>query len=239
MAHFNFQTEKTAMDHFKKAMETKYAKEWGSNKQADDIQAKTAKYLRLGTEQNPRKMEMTRIGAEITKKRGLQAYDPKLHLAGIPLGQRQLTPYTLGGTDLVCDGDDLHYVNNSAMQQLWDDIRRTCVVGLDLAHETLEKRLGKKGIGVNWSETAESADVSVRFVEIDKGNQFLRYMLPFIAPAVVEVEGHVSPGGSSGRPFHFVQKAQVGILGGGAKSMLTVCASAAADKISKEILKVV
>jgi len=30
------------------------------------------------------------------------------------------------------------------MQQEWDDIRRTCVVGLDLAHETLEKRLGKE-----------------------------------------------------------------------------------------------
>ena len=103
----------------------------------------------------------------------------------------------------------------------------------------LEKRLGKKGIGVNWSETAESSDVSVRFVEIDQGNQFLRWMLPFLAPAVVEVEGHVSPGGSSPRSFHFVQKAQVGLLGGGAKSMLTVCASRVADKISTEVLKAV
>jgi methyl-coenzyme M reductase alpha subunit len=139
----NFNNEVTAKKHFITAMEVKYGKEWGSNKQADDIQQTTAKYLRLGTEQNPRKMEMAKIGAEIMKKRGLQAYDPLLHLAGIPLGQRQLTPYTLGGTDIVCDGDDLHYVNNAAMQQEWDDIRRTCVVGLDLAHETLEKRLGK------------------------------------------------------------------------------------------------
>jgi methyl-coenzyme M reductase alpha subunit len=140
----NFNNEVTAKKHFITAMEVKYGKEWGSNKQADDIQQTTAKYLRLGTEQNPRKMEMAKIGAEIMKKRGLQAYDPLLHLAGIPLGQRQLTPYTLGGTDIVCDGDDLHYVNNAAMQQEWDDIRRTCVVGLDLAHETLEKRLGKE-----------------------------------------------------------------------------------------------
>ena len=133
---------------FKKAMEIKYAKEWGSNKcgstAKSKITDKKTKYLRLGYQQNPRKVEMAKCGAAITKKRGLQAYDPKLHLAGIPMGQRQLTPYVISGTDIVCDGDDLHFVNNAAMQQEWDDIRRTCVVGLDLAHETLEKRLGKE-----------------------------------------------------------------------------------------------
>ena len=137
-----------AEPRFKKSMETKYAKEWGSNKCGSTAKAKITdkktKYLRLGYTQNPRKVEMTKCGAAITKKRGLQAYDPKLHLAGIPMGQRQLTPYTISGTDIVCDGDDLHFVNNAAMQQEWDDIRRTCVVGLDLAHETLEKRLGKE-----------------------------------------------------------------------------------------------
>lgn len=133
---------------FQKAMETKYAKEWGSNKCGSSAKAKITdkktKYLRLGYQQNPRKVEMAKCGAAITKKRGLQAYDPKLHLAGIPMGQRQLTPYTISGTDIVCDGDDLHFVNNAAMQQEWDDIRRSCVVGLDLAHEILEKRLGKE-----------------------------------------------------------------------------------------------
>jgi methyl-coenzyme M reductase alpha subunit len=137
-----------AEPRFKKSMETKYAKEWGSNKCGSTAKAKITdkktKYLRLGYTQNPRKVEMAKCGAAITKKRGLQAYDPKLHLAGIPMGQRQLTPYTISGTDIVCDGDDLHFVNNAAMQQEWDDIRRTCVVGLDLAHETLEKRLGKE-----------------------------------------------------------------------------------------------
>ena len=137
-----------AEPRFKKSMETKYAKEWGSNKCGSTAKAKITdkktKYLRLGYQQNPRKVEMAKCGAAITKKRGLQAYDPKLHLAGIPMGQRQLTPYTISGTDIVCDGDDLHFVNNAVMQQEWDDIRRTCVVGLDLAHETLEKRLGKE-----------------------------------------------------------------------------------------------
>ena len=57
---------------FQKAMETKFAKEWGFNKNtADfDIQDRTTKYLRLGIEQNPRKVEMAKCGAATTKKRG-------------------------------------------------------------------------------------------------------------------------------------------------------------------------
>src|SRR5665648_853864 len=134
---------------FKKAMEVKYCQEFGTNQNrgsnVTNITDKTAKYLRLGYTQSPRKVEMAAAGAKITAKRGgVQAYDPYLHLAGIPLGQRQLTPYTVSGTNTVCEGDDLHFVNNAAMQQMWDDIRRTCVVGLDIAHETLEKRLGKE-----------------------------------------------------------------------------------------------
>jgi hypothetical protein len=133
---------------FTKAMETKYTKEWGSNKVGSSgnvsITSKKTKYLRLGYQQSPRKVEMAKCGAAITSKRKLQAYDPKMHLGGIPMGQRQLHPYTISGTNIVCDGDDLHFVNNAAMQQMWDDIRRTCVVGLDLAHETIEKRLGKE-----------------------------------------------------------------------------------------------
>ncbi len=144
---------------FKRAMETKYTKEWGSNKnRGGKITDKKTKYLRLGYTQNPRKVEMAKVGQAITKMRGLQAYDPKLHLAGIPIGQRQLTPYTisapysLSDTMIVCDGDDLHFVNNSAMQQMWDDIRRTCIVGLDLIHEVLEKRLDKEVTPetINW-----------------------------------------------------------------------------------------
>ncbi|MGP8337891.1 MAG: coenzyme-B sulfoethylthiotransferase subunit alpha [Methanosarcinaceae archaeon] len=130
---------------FKRAMEIKFTEEFGNNKQSGGtITGKTAKYLRLGVEQSPRKVEMKKAGQEIAKKRGLVAYNPDMHCAGIPLGQRALTPYLLSGTDILCEPDDLHYVNNAAMQQMWDDIRRSCVVGLDLAHETLEKRLGKE-----------------------------------------------------------------------------------------------
>ena len=131
---------------FKKSMEVKYTKEWGTNKAgklSDGITDKTEKFLRLGPTQDPRKVEMIKGGKEITEKRGLAFYNPRCTPVFLSVSV-QLTPYTISGTDIVCDPDDLHFVNNAAMQQIWDDIRRTCVVGLDLAHETLEKRLGKE-----------------------------------------------------------------------------------------------
>ncbi len=129
---------------FKKSLEVKFAQDYGTNQLGgSDIEAKTSKFLRLGPEQSPRKLDMIAAGKEIAEKRGLVGYNPNMHM-GAPLGQRAITPYTLSGTDIVAEPDDLHYVNNAAMQQMWDDIRRTCIVGLDMAHETLEKRLGKE-----------------------------------------------------------------------------------------------
>ena len=44
---------------FKNSMEVKFAQEFGSNKQTGvDITGKTEKFLRLGPEQDPRKVEM-------------------------------------------------------------------------------------------------------------------------------------------------------------------------------------
>ena len=49
-------------------------------------------------------------------------------------------PYEVSGTDIFVEGDDLHFVNNAAMQQAWDDIRRTVISGLDTAHQTSSRR---------------------------------------------------------------------------------------------------
>jgi hypothetical protein len=73
------------MPRFYKAMETKYSREWGSNKcgsiaKAAKITDKKTKYLRLGYTQNPRKVEMAKCGAATTKKSG-PACDIGLHLA--------------------------------------------------------------------------------------------------------------------------------------------------------------
>lgn len=128
---------------FKKHMEIKWTQEHGDNKMAGgEITDMVGKYYRLGVDQNPRKVEMKKAGQEMATKRGLVGYNPMMHCGGIPLGQRAITPSFISGTDIMVETDDLHYVNNAAMQQMWDDIRRTVIVGMDMAHETLEKRLG-------------------------------------------------------------------------------------------------
>jgi methyl-coenzyme M reductase alpha subunit len=121
---------------FLKALKTKFA---------EDPQAKETVFAREGLKQSPRKMEFVKAGQKVAMERGISAYDPvRCHLGGIPLGQRQLMSYEVSGTGVFVEGDDLHFVNNAAMQQMWDDIRRTIIVGLDLAHQTLQKRLGKE-----------------------------------------------------------------------------------------------
>ncbi len=80
---------------FKKSMEVKFTQEYGSNQQSGgDITGKTEKFLRLGPEQDARKVEMIKAGKEIAEKRGIAFYNPMMHM-GAPLGQRAITPYTI------------------------------------------------------------------------------------------------------------------------------------------------
>jgi len=109
-----------------------------------DLSEQKVEYKRAGYVQNARKREFQAAGERVAEQRGISQYDVNVHCGGMTLGQRQLVPYKLSTTSDIVEGDDLHYVNNPAMQQMWDDIKRTIVVGMDLAHETLEKRLGKE-----------------------------------------------------------------------------------------------
>ncbi|MEN4017969.1 MAG: coenzyme-B sulfoethylthiotransferase subunit alpha [Methanobacterium sp.] len=102
---------------------------------------KTTFYKFDGWRQSERKTEFVNAGKEIAEKRGIPMYNPDV---GTPLGQRVLMPYQVSTTDTFVEGDDLHFVNNAAIQQMWDDIRRTVVVGLNTAHTVIEKRLGKE-----------------------------------------------------------------------------------------------
>ena len=133
---------------FIKALDKKFATEkkllGAAGFKEDNLQGQKTTNLRLGPEQNARKREFMEYSAKLAGKRGISFYNPYVHAGGIPLGQRQLVPYKLSGTEYVVEGDDLHFVNNPAIQQMWDDIRRTIVVGLDMAHEVLQKRLGKE-----------------------------------------------------------------------------------------------
>lgn len=123
---------------FLKALKDKF-------KDQDVESTKTKFYCFDGVHQSPRKREFIEINKRIEEKRGMSMYDPDhCHLGGIPMGQRQLMTYEVSGTGTFVEGDDLHFVNNTAMQQMWDEIRRTVIVGMDMAHNTLQKRLGKE-----------------------------------------------------------------------------------------------
>jgi methyl-coenzyme M reductase alpha subunit len=92
-----------------------------------------------GWRQSARKREFVEQANKIAKERGIPMMNQDI---GVPLGQRSWMPYQLSHTDLFVEPDDLHVINNAAMQQCWDDIRRTVIVGLDIAHQVLERRLG-------------------------------------------------------------------------------------------------
>jgi methyl-coenzyme M reductase alpha subunit len=102
---------------------------------------KTKFYVYGGWEQSKRKKEFVEAGKELVKERGIPGYNPDV---GMPQGQRVLMPYQLNHTDIIVDMNDLHFINNAAMQQCWDDMRRTVLVGLDQPHALLESRLGKE-----------------------------------------------------------------------------------------------
>jgi len=122
---------------FLKALKTKF--------EGDVADTKTGFYNFGDLKQSPRKKEFIEASKKAELRRGISMYDPyRCHLGGLPMGQRQLMTYEVSGTGTFVEGDDLHFVNNPAMQQMWDDIRRTIIVNMDLAHSTLQKRLGKE-----------------------------------------------------------------------------------------------
>ena len=103
---------------------------------------KNTTFYNYGTwRQSKRKSGYVESSKKIEAQRGIPGYNPDV---GLAQGQRLLMPYQLNHTDYIVDMDDIHFINNAAMQQIWDDIRRTVIVGMDMAHNILEKRLGKE-----------------------------------------------------------------------------------------------
>jgi len=107
----------------------------------DPTEQYTHFYTFGGWKQSKRKQEFVKEANKIAKERGIPMMNQDI---GVPLGQRSWMPYQLSHTDIFVEPDDLHCVNNPAIQQAWDDIRRTVLVGLDSPHQTIERRLGKE-----------------------------------------------------------------------------------------------
>jgi hypothetical protein len=64
----------------------------------------------------------------------------------------------------------------------------------------------KLGIGLDWVSASERPDVTIRIIEVSGGSQLLRYILPFISPAKVEIEGWW--GMNEGSVKSFIRKLQ-------------------------------
>lgn len=109
---------------------------------SEDPTANQTEFYKFGGyKQSKRKVEFVAAANKIAKDRGIPMMNQDI---GVPLGQRSWMPYQLSHTDIFVEPDDLHCVNNPAMQQAWDDIRRTVICGLDSPHQTIERRLGKE-----------------------------------------------------------------------------------------------
>jgi len=99
-------------------------------------------YNRGGYKQSPIKTKFQEEAFKIALERGIPAYHQSLME---PMGQRELRPITLSRTDCACtEPEPLHYLNNFAMQQLHDDIKRTLILNLDIPHRTIQVRAGKE-----------------------------------------------------------------------------------------------
>ncbi|HKM13511.1 MAG TPA: coenzyme-B sulfoethylthiotransferase subunit alpha [Candidatus Methanomethylophilaceae archaeon] len=107
----------------------------------EPTEVSTSYYKFGGYKQSKSKVEFQDAAMKISKGRGFPMMNEDI---GVPLGQRSWMPYQLSHTDTFVEPDDLHCINNPAIQQAWDDIRRTILVGLDSPHQTIERRLGKE-----------------------------------------------------------------------------------------------
>jgi hypothetical protein len=99
----------------------------------------------------------------------------------------------------------------------------------------LTKKLAKKGIEMSWSDSTANCEVEIRVLKVQQGNQFLRWLFPFIAPAVVEIEGQFALPGLPCQPFHRTETAQVGFLGGSASHMVGTCIDRLAYQLAYDI----
>jgi hypothetical protein len=108
---------------------------------------------------------------------------------------------------------------------------------IEALREKLAKRLRKKGFAMDQVPQTADPTLLVHLVSIDEGSRLMRYIMPFVSPAVMVVEGRVKGAGPEPRKFRHVQKAQVGFLGGSTLGMMKVNADRLAARIVKEVRK--
>ncbi|MBD3230734.1 MAG: hypothetical protein GF329_21325 [Candidatus Lokiarchaeota archaeon] len=108
----------------------------------DPISFKDEKmYKRNGLNQSEVIMENIKIGKNIALEREIPMYDPSF---AEPIGHRQIIKYKITNSDKIVSADKIHALNNIAMQKLYDDVRRTTILNLDVPHKVIQVRAGKE-----------------------------------------------------------------------------------------------
>ena len=99
----------------------------------------------------------------------------------------------------------------------------------------LTGKLEKKGVDLEYASAWEDAELQIRFVQVEQGSQLLRYMLPFAAPAFMEIQADLASG--EGPPFskRYYHEAQGGLFGGSASGMLGKCVDRIASRIADDL----
>ena len=104
----------------------------------------------IGRDENIRKKEFKDYANKIGRP-----------LSYILWGNWQLQPYKVSGTSLESQIDDLYFLNNPAMQQMWDDIRRTVIINLSFCHEVIQKKLGREITTETINNYMESLNITI------------------------------------------------------------------------------
>jgi hypothetical protein len=99
----------------------------------------------------------------------------------------------------------------------------------------LEKKLTKKGRQIFWIQDTPQISIGLFF---EPGNQLLRYLVPFISPAVCNAQAVWQTAPGRVERLDARGAAHFGLFGGSAQGMLKVAATVAADRMAKQLLKV-
>jgi methyl-coenzyme M reductase alpha subunit len=101
---------------FLKAMSDKF------EEKPEDTKTKFYVYGGIAQKGGMRKREFIEDAKKMVEGRTgrTPGYNPDV---GMPQGQRYLMPYMMNHTDIMVNADDLHWINNAAMQQCWDDMK--------------------------------------------------------------------------------------------------------------------
>ncbi|MHA1299809.1 MAG: hypothetical protein ACTSO9_10270 [Candidatus Helarchaeota archaeon] len=100
-----------------------------------------AMYFRDGFKQSPQKLKFQEVGKEITLQRGIPSYN---RAVGAPIGQDKMKTYIISKSDVEVEIDQLNCINNPAMRNLLNDVKRTIIFNLDTPHGVAQIRAGKE-----------------------------------------------------------------------------------------------